>query len=166
MFLYDANFTMMEVASSANNCAICHYNIYQDTFSTYDTQFLYVIGFHGFTTWKVSKNRVISGPYFPVFSPNPGKYGPEVTLYLDTFHTVLYINCFQSFWFQLSSWYFPVMGGVKRVGGGWWWCVGDWPYPKSQKRGGMKKLLMVRGDPKRGGWLCRKGGMLLVWVCF
>ena len=124
MFLYDANFTMMEVASSANNCAICHYNIYQDTFSTYDTQFLYVIGFHGFTTWKVSKYRVISGPYFPVFSPNPGKYGPEVTLYLDTFHTVLYINCFQSFWFQLSSWYFPVMGGVKRVGGGWWWCVG------------------------------------------
>ena len=45
-----ANFTMMEVASSANNCAICHYNIYQGTFSTYDTQFLYVIGFHGFTT--------------------------------------------------------------------------------------------------------------------
>ena len=34
---------------------------------------------------KVSKYGVISGPYFPVFSPNTGKYGPEITLYLDTF---------------------------------------------------------------------------------
>ena len=33
------------------------------------------------TTWKVSKYGVISGPYFPVF-------GPEITPYLDTFHTV------------------------------------------------------------------------------
>ena len=30
-----------------------------------------------FTAWKVSKYRVFSGPYFPVFSPNTGKYGPE-----------------------------------------------------------------------------------------
>ena len=29
---------------------------------------------------------VISGPYFPVFSPNTGKYGPETIPYLDTFH--------------------------------------------------------------------------------
>ena len=29
-----ANFTMREVASSANSCASCHYDIYQDTFST------------------------------------------------------------------------------------------------------------------------------------
>ena len=28
------------------------------------------------------------GPYFPVFSPNTGKYGPEKTPYLDTFHAV------------------------------------------------------------------------------
>ena len=33
------------------------------------------------TAWKVSKYGVISGPYFPVF-------GPEITPYLDTFHTV------------------------------------------------------------------------------
>ena len=29
---------------------------------------------------------VFSGPYFPVFTPNTGKYGPEKTPYLDTFH--------------------------------------------------------------------------------
>ena len=32
--------------------------------------------------------RSFSGPYFPVFSSNTGKYGPEKTLYLDTFHAV------------------------------------------------------------------------------
>ena len=36
----------------------------------------------------MSNYRVTSGPYFPVFSPNTGKYGPEITRYLDTFHTV------------------------------------------------------------------------------
>ena len=35
-----------------------------------------------------SKCGVISGPYFPVFGPNTGKYEPEITLYLDTFHAV------------------------------------------------------------------------------
>ena len=53
------------------------------------------------TAWKVSKYRVLSGPYFTVFglnterylylsvfSPNTGKYGPEITPYLDTFHAV------------------------------------------------------------------------------
>ena len=29
------------------------------------------------TEWKVSKYRFFSGPYFPVFSPNTRKYGPE-----------------------------------------------------------------------------------------
>ena len=41
---------------------------------------------------KVSKYRVISGPYFPVFNPNIGKYGPEITPYLDTFHAVMFIG--------------------------------------------------------------------------
>ena len=36
----------------------------------------------------MSKYGVISGPYFPVFSPNTGKYGPEITPYLETFHAV------------------------------------------------------------------------------
>ena len=43
--------------------------------------------------WKVSKYGVFSGPYFPVFSPNTGKYRPEKTPYLDTFHTVFIIYC-------------------------------------------------------------------------
>ena len=29
-----------------------------------------------------------SGPYFPTFGLNDGKYGPEETPYLDTFHAV------------------------------------------------------------------------------
>ena len=47
----------------------------------------------------MSKYEIFSGPYFPafglnteryeVFSPNAGKYRPEKTPYLDTFHTVL-----------------------------------------------------------------------------
>ena len=36
----------------------------------------------------MTKYRVISGPYFPVFGLNTGKYGPEITPYLDTFHAV------------------------------------------------------------------------------
>ena len=44
----------------------------------------------------MSKYGVFSGPYFPVFgtpylsvfSPNTGKYGPEVTPYLDIFYAV------------------------------------------------------------------------------
>ena len=42
-----------------------------------------------FTAWKMSKYGVIYGPYFAVFSPNTGKYGPEVTPYLDNLHAVL-----------------------------------------------------------------------------
>ena len=40
----------------------------------------------------MSKYGVISGSYFPVFSPNTGKYGPEITPYLHTFHAVLEIT--------------------------------------------------------------------------
>ena len=44
------------------------------------------------TAWKLSKDRVISGRYFPVFSTNAGKYGPKLTLYLDTFPAVWEID--------------------------------------------------------------------------
>ena len=37
---------------------------------------------------KCPNTEVFFGPYFPVFSPNTGKYGPEKTPYLDTFHAV------------------------------------------------------------------------------
>ena len=40
------------------------------------------------TAWKLSKYGAFSGPYFPVFGLNTGKYGPEKTPYMDTFHTV------------------------------------------------------------------------------
>ena len=39
------------------------------------------------TAWKVSKYGVISGPLF-LFGLNTGKYVPEITPYLDTFHAV------------------------------------------------------------------------------
>ena len=40
------------------------------------------------TARKVSKYGVFSGPYFPSFGLNTGRYGPEKTPYLDTFHAV------------------------------------------------------------------------------
>ena len=36
----------------------------------------------------MSKYGVFSGPYFPVFRPTTGKYGPEKTPYFDFFHAV------------------------------------------------------------------------------
>ena len=50
-----------------------------------------------FTALKVPKYRVFSGPYFPVFSPNKGKYGPEKTRYLDTFHVLRTNNSGETF---------------------------------------------------------------------
>ena len=40
---------------------------------------------------NASKYGVFSGPYFPVFGLNTGKYGPEETPYLDNFHAVLHL---------------------------------------------------------------------------
>ena len=40
------------------------------------------------TAWKVSKYGVFSGPHFPVFGLDTGKYGPEKPPYMDTFHAV------------------------------------------------------------------------------
>ena len=37
----------------------------------------------------MSKNGVFFGPSFPAFWLNTGKYGPEKTPYLDTFHAVV-----------------------------------------------------------------------------
>ena len=39
----------------------------------------------------MSKYGDFSGSYFPVFSPNTGKCGPEKTSYLDTFHEVIFV---------------------------------------------------------------------------
>ena len=35
--------------------------------------------------------------YFPVFSPDTGKYGPEITPYLDTFYAVSTLRCHNRF---------------------------------------------------------------------
>ena len=40
------------------------------------------------TAWNVSSYGVFPGLYFLIFSSNKGKYGPEKTPYLDTFHAV------------------------------------------------------------------------------
>ena len=40
------------------------------------------------TAWKVSKYGVIPDPYFPVFGLYTGKYGPEITPYLETLDAV------------------------------------------------------------------------------
>ena len=40
------------------------------------------------TVLKVYKYGIFSSPYFPVFGLNTGKYGPEKTPYLDSFHAV------------------------------------------------------------------------------
>ena len=38
--------------------------------------------------WSVFSRIWTDTPYLSVFSPNTGKYGPEKTPYLDTFHVV------------------------------------------------------------------------------
>ena len=40
------------------------------------------------TARKVSKYGVFPGPHFLAFGLNIGKYGPEKTPYLDTFHAL------------------------------------------------------------------------------
>ena len=39
----------------------------------------------------MSKCGVISGPYFPVFGLNAGKYGPEIPSYLDISRSAIII---------------------------------------------------------------------------
>ena len=41
--------------------------------------------------------------YLSVFSPNAGKYGPEKTPYLDTFHTVLLSAIFEIVFYKTST---------------------------------------------------------------
>ena len=45
------------------------------------------------TASKVSKYWVNSSPYYPLFSPNTGKYRPEATLYLTLFTQSLLKIC-------------------------------------------------------------------------
>ena len=67
--------------------------ICQDVFSPYNYS-LKLLTSQGYIAWKVSNYGVFSGPYFLVFRPNTGKYGPEETPYLDHFHAVNLIILF------------------------------------------------------------------------
>ena len=48
------------------------------------------------TAWKVSKYGVFSGPYFPAFGLNTGKYGPAKSPHLGTFHPFIFSTEVQS----------------------------------------------------------------------
>ena len=48
--------------------------------------------FQRFHCVKSVQIQGFSGLYFPVFSPNAGKHGPEKTSYLDTFHAVFVLS--------------------------------------------------------------------------
>ena len=73
--------------------------------------------------WKVFKYGVISGPYFPAFGlnteylsvlrPNSGKYRPEITPYLETFHAVQ-VAVKQEFSLASSLWKFGQIPGVRK----------------------------------------------------
>ena len=63
------------------------------------------------TVWNVSKYGVFSGPYFPILGLNTGKYGPEKTPYLNTFHAVCeYFNGFWLFKILSDTSYLSVFG--------------------------------------------------------
>ena len=47
-----------------------------------------VLSYNAFTAWKVSKDGVFIGLYFPSFGLNTKKYEPLKNPYLDTFHTM------------------------------------------------------------------------------
>ena len=46
---------------------------------------------------------IFSGTYFPVFSPNTGKYRPKKTPYLETFHTVIWEMKYVAFWEETND---------------------------------------------------------------
>ena len=72
--------------------------------------YFYSLNGYIFTAGKMSKYGVFSGSYFPafglnterykvreirvIFSPNEGKYGPEKSRYLDTFHAVFILTIY------------------------------------------------------------------------
>ena len=49
---------------------------------------VYEMFFKHNAAWKLSKYGAFSGPYFPIFRMNAGKYRPEKTPWLGTFYAV------------------------------------------------------------------------------
>ena len=62
-----------------------------------------------YTAWNVFKYGVISGPYFPVFSPNARKYGPKSLLFghfscSDSYRIAFFIFLLCIFLLFFSEW--------------------------------------------------------------
>ena len=51
---------------------------------------------------NLPNTELFSGTYFAVFSPNTGKYGLEITPYLNTFHAVVLMQFNGSVTFRLQ----------------------------------------------------------------
>ena len=70
---------------------------FKELVSSYATIIITIYFFQDFHCVKSVPKVVISGLDFPVFGLNMGKYGPEVTPYLDTFHAV-FLSRFTNKW--------------------------------------------------------------------
>ena len=89
-----SNHTLLNLGKLTLGCdlskLVFHFSI---SFWFYISQYTEIYAFENLlllTAWKVSQYGVISGPYFPAFGLNTGKYGPEITQYLDTFHALTF----------------------------------------------------------------------------
>ena len=119
----------------------------------------------GFAAWKVSKYRVFSGPYFPVFGLNTGKYGPEKTPYLDIFHAVIAMlhtsNIFagpEFMWVFFPKVCFKVwsktLGRVKSVQIRSFFLVCFFPYSVRMRENTHQKKLRIWKLFTQCCWLC------------
>ena len=74
MFIFYTNKIFKQILFNELNISFpLNLSIFQNSWMTHFPQYG--------TAWKVSKYGIFAGPYFPAF-------GPEITPYLDTFHTV------------------------------------------------------------------------------
>ena len=68
------------------------HSLYKSPFALYLSNSLFevelICSYYPWNVWKVYIYGVISRPDFPVFSPNTGKYRPEINPYMNTFQAV------------------------------------------------------------------------------
>ena len=111
--------------SCFSNSDILFSKMLENKFSVFKESEFWEYATKPITAWKVSKYGVIAGPYFPafglnteryfVFSPNAGKYGPEITPYFGTFHAVKYcLQCWSEIP-QLSRYFFEFFFYVHEI---------------------------------------------------
>ena len=63
----------------------------------------------------MSKYGVIFGPCFSVFGLNTGKYGPEITPHLDTFHAVMCTKYIQNVYHISTNFCVHFVYKIKRI---------------------------------------------------